>query len=263
VLSLERRSSERPLCIGHRGAAAVAPENTLRSFRAALEIGVDLIELDVLRLDSGELVVAHSDDLHEVSHGAASGALRSLSLAAAREVAPELPTLDGALAFFRDEAAGIGVHIDLKQVSAAGDVLSALRRFELVERTLVSSFHAGALRRLVGLEPRLRTGISFPEDRLRISGRRGTASVIRVGLHGLRPVTPVVARALLARSRSSTLVLHHALVGERLVRWAHGRGVPVVAWTVDDPRDVRRLADVGVNALVVNNPAMFVSTLAA
>lgn len=262
MLPLERRNGK-PLCIGHRGAAALAPENTLRSFRTALELGVDLVEFDVLGLGSGELVVAHSNDLHEVSHGAASGTLGGLTLAAVREVAPELPTLDEALSFFADEALGLGVHVDLKEADAADALLAAVDRFGLVERTLVSSFHRSAIRRLARAEPRLRTGISFPEDQLRISDRRGSAPLIRLGLHALRPAMPLLARALLASSGASTLVLHHALVGERLVRWARRRGVPVVAWTVDEPRDVERLDGVGVDAMVVNNPAVFASTLAA
>ena len=57
------------LRVGHRGAAALAPENTLRSFEAALACGVDAIEFDVLDLVGGPLVLAHSNDLAEVSHG--------------------------------------------------------------------------------------------------------------------------------------------------------------------------------------------------
>jgi glycerophosphoryl diester phosphodiesterase len=261
VLALERRDGK-PLCIGHRGAAALAPENTLRSFRAALEAGVDMVEFDVLGLGSGELVVAHSHDLHEVSHGATDGTLRDLSLAALRELAPELPTLDEALAFFVEEAPGLGVHVDLKEAAVTETLLAALRHHGLVERTLVSSFHRSALRRLARVEPALRTGISFPEDQLGIADRRGSAPVIRAGLHALRPAMPVLARTLLAGSRASTLVLHQALVSRQLVRWARRRGIPVVAWTVDDPRDVERLDGVGVDALVVNNPVVFVSTLA-
>ena len=68
VIALDRRDG-RPLRIGHRGAAALAPENTLRSFRAAVEAGVDLVEFDVIRLRGGELVVGHSHDLLELSHG--------------------------------------------------------------------------------------------------------------------------------------------------------------------------------------------------
>jgi glycerophosphoryl diester phosphodiesterase len=262
VLVLERRAG-RPLCIGHRGAAALAPENTLRSFRVAIEAGADIVELDVIRLEGSELVVAHSYDLHEVTHGAASGSLRGLSLAELRSLAPDVPTLDEALAFFAQDTGGVGVHIDLKVEAAAEAVLTALRRYGLVEQALVSSFHRSATRRLARAEPSLRTGVSFPEDQLGIADRRGTGPLIRLGLHALRPLMPLLASLLLARSGASALVLHHELVGEGLVRFARKRGVPVVAWTVDDPRDVRRLAGVGVDALVVNNPAMFASTLAA
>ncbi|HLF68667.1 MAG TPA: glycerophosphodiester phosphodiesterase, partial [Gaiellaceae bacterium] len=171
MIALARRG-RRPLCIGHRGAAALAPENTLPSFRAAVAAGVDLVEFDVLGLHSGELVVAHSDDLGEVSHGAAAGTVRDRSLAALREVAPELPTLEDALGFFVDEAPGVGIHVDLKSQGSVDALVAVLRRFELVERTLVSSFHRGALRRLAALEPKLRAGVSFPEDRLGISHRR-------------------------------------------------------------------------------------------
>ena len=95
MISLERRNGL-PLRIGHRGAAALAPENTLQSFRTALAAGVDLIEFDLLQLRDGNVVVAHSNDLHEVSHGVASGTVRNWTLEKLREVCPELPTLDEA-----------------------------------------------------------------------------------------------------------------------------------------------------------------------
>jgi glycerophosphoryl diester phosphodiesterase len=260
VISLDRRDG-RPLCIGHRGAAALAPENTLESFRAAAAAGVDLIEFDVLELASGELVVAHSDDLHEVSHGRAGGSVRDKTLAALRELAPGLPTLDEALEFFCEEARAVGVHVDLKTAGAAGGTALALRTHDLVDRTLVSSFHRDALRELGRIEPRVRTGVSFPQDRLGLVGRRGSSHLVGAGLRGLRLVAPALVGALLTRSGASTLVLHHALVTRRVVAAAHARGAPVVAWTVDDRRDFERAVEAGVDALVVNNPAKFVSTL--
>jgi glycerophosphoryl diester phosphodiesterase len=260
MIALERRN-DRPLRIGHRGAAALAPENTLRSFRSALEIGVDLIEFDVAELVSGELVLAHSDDLHEVSHGAASGTVLDKPLATLREAAPDLPTLDEALRFFVDEAPEVGVHVDLKSASAAEHVAAALARFDLVERAFVSSSHGTALRRLRQLEPRVRTGVSFPQDRLGISGRRGSAPFIGVGLRALRPIAPAFAGMLVSRSSATALVLHHTLVGTTLVRRAHARGIRVVAWTVEHARDLERLDTAGVDAIVVDNPALFASTL--
>lgn len=260
MISLDRREG-RPLRIGHRGAAALAPENTLRSFRAAVEAGVDLIEFDVLELELGELVLAHSDDLHEVSHGAARGTMRGQTLAALRESAPELPTLDDALDFFVDEAPDVGVHVDLKSPRAVEGTLEALRRRDLLERTFVSSFHVRALRRLAQLEPRVRTGVAFPRDRIGISGRRGSEPLIAVGLRTLRPIVPAFAGLLLSRSGASALVLHHLLVSTRTVRRAHELRVPVVAWTVQTPLDLERLDVAGVDAIVVDNPAIFASTL--
>ena len=96
MIRLERAEGAPPLRIGHRGAAHLAPENTVRSLRAAVDHGVDLVEFDVLDLPKGPLVLAHSDHLDEVSHGMATGSVRSRTLEELREVAPELPTLDEA-----------------------------------------------------------------------------------------------------------------------------------------------------------------------
>ena len=260
MISLDRRDG-RPLRIGHRGAAALAPENTLASFRAAIATGVDLIEFDVLRLARGELVVAHSYDLYEVSHEARRGNLRNMHVAEIRASCPELPTLDDALAFFVDEAPETGVHVDLKSAGAAADVSAALDRFGLRERTLVSSFHHAALRRLAELAPRLRLGVSFPRDRLGVHRRRGLGRFVGPGLRGLGTLTPQLVDLLLSRSRASALVLHHALASPGAIARAHVRGVPVVAWTVDDPLDLQRVVDAGVDAVVTNNPSIFVSTL--
>lgn len=260
MIELARRDG-RPLCIGHRGAPLVAPENTLRSVRAAIEAGVDLVELDVLQLVSGELVVAHSDDLREITHGAAEGVATGWTLSALRDVAPELATLGEALDLFAREAPGVGVHLDLKSGAAAEALLERVRGSGLVDRSFVTSFERAALRRLAALEPGLRTGVSFPRDRLKISDRRGSAPFIRAGLQAARPVSPAVARFLLARSYASTLALHHELVTARTVRLCHARGVPVVAWTVDDAAALRRLDEAGVDAVVVNNPELFASTL--
>ena len=103
MIDLRRRNGAPVLRIGHRGAARLGPENTVRAIRAAVESGIDLVEFDVLDLPRGPLVLAHSDRLDEVSHGAASGSVRARSLAELRDVAPELPTLDDALAFFSEE----------------------------------------------------------------------------------------------------------------------------------------------------------------
>jgi len=260
VISLERRDG-RPLRIGHRGAAALAPENTLRSFRAAVEAGVDLIEFDVLDLSDGELVIAHSNDLAEVSHGAAHGTVRDRPLESLREACPDVPTLDEALAFFVDEADQIGLHLDLKIRGTEDDVVARLRRCDLLQRSFVSSFHFRTVRRIAQIEPRMRAGITVPRGVLGITESGRGAPIARVGLGFLRRVTPFAALLALSTSRATALVLHHSLVGNSAVRRAHDRGAAVVTWTVDDPQDLARVERAGVDAVVTNDPRIFASTL--
>jgi glycerophosphoryl diester phosphodiesterase len=262
MISLERQGG-RLLRIGHRGAAALAPENTLRSFRAAVEAGVDLVEFDVLALDSGELVVAHSRNLYEVSHGAARGSIRGRTLAELRELCPDLPTLDEALEFFVEEAGDTGIHLDLKSEREAEPVLECVRRHGVLERAFVSSFHARALRRIGALEPGLRTGVSFPRDPLRLHRGGEPRLHVRSALRGLRAVTRTLAPTLLSTSGATVLVLHHSVVTETVVRYGLARGVPVVAWTVDREADLRRVDEAGVAGVVTNDPTIFVSTLQA
>jgi glycerophosphoryl diester phosphodiesterase len=256
VISLARRDG-RPLRIGHRGAAALAPENTLRSLRAARAAGVDLIEFDVLALDGGELVLAHSNDLSEVSGGVANGSVRERSLAGLREIVPDLASLEQALEFFVVEAGDVGVHLDLKSVGVEHAVADALARFGLLGRTVVSSFRPSVVRRVSELEPRVRTCISFPEDRLRISDLPGSSPLVRVGLRCARPMGPAVVGRLLARSRATVVALHHALVSAAAVNRAHRRGAAVLAWTIENPGDLERVDLAGVDAVVVNDPGMF------
>ncbi len=260
MIELARRGG-RPLRIGHRGAAALAPENTLRSFRAAVATGVDLVEFDVFALAGGELVVAHSDDLFEVSHGAHEGTVRNRTLPALRELCPELPTLAEALEFFVEEAPEVGAHLDLKVRGCEREVVAALQGFALCERSLVSTLDFRSARALASLAPALRSGITLPRSILGITEEGRGAAVARHGLAVLKLLMPLLAAPAVAVARAGALVLHHSAVSECAVRRAHARGVPVVAWTVDEPAELARVDAAGVDAVVTNDPTIFVSTL--
>jgi glycerophosphoryl diester phosphodiesterase len=252
-----RRHDGAVLRIGHRGAAHLAPENTLRSFREAVAHGVDLVEFDVLDLPRGPLVLAHSDRLDEVSHGAASGSVRERSLAEILEVAPELPTLDDALAFFVDEAPEVGLHVDLKLTTRLDELAISLRRYGLEPRTVVSSFHVPSLLDVARHAPAVRIGFTYPEDRYGVSRRPALRPVVRVGLASLRAVAPVFLSRMIGRSGATALMLQHALVTPRSVARAHALGAPVLAWTVDEPADLERVIAAGVDGVITNDPRIF------
>ena len=256
MIELERDDG-RVLRIGHRGAALVEPENTLRSFRAAVALGVDLVEFDVLDLPRGPLVIAHSDHLDEVSHGVAGGSVRSRTLEQLREVAPELPTLDETLAFFADEARGVGLHVDLKLSTRLDELAAALQRFGLERRTVVSSFHVPSLHELRRHAPTVRIGLTYPEDRFGVSRRPVFWPLVRLGLSALRASVPPRIGGMVRRAGATALMLNHTLVTPRAVAAARSAGVPVLAWTVDDPADLERVVAAGVTGVITNDPRIF------
>ena len=233
MISLERRDG-RPLRIGHRGAAALAPANTLPSFRAALATGVDLIEFDVVAGQGGELVVAHSQ----------------------REIEPETPTLAGVLAFFVEEAGETGLHVDLKEFGLEHRTVDALRRYGLADRAFVSSVYVRTARRLAGLGG-VRVGITIPRGILGISDEGRGAPLARLGLRLLRLAMPFLVRPLLGLTRTSAVVMHHSIVTPASVRAARARGAAVVTWTVDSPKELVRVDAAGVDAVVTNDPRIF------
>jgi len=251
----------RVLRIGHKGAAALAPENTLRSLELAAELGCDLVEFDVLSLHDGTLVLAHSDDLREVSHGSARGRVRPLGLAELRAAAPDLPTLDEAIAFLAEHAPAMGLHVDLKTPGDEQGVVDALRRHGAVGRAVVSTVHAESVRAVGRIEPALARGLTYPHDRHGLGRRRLLAPVAGAGLGVLRRLLPARIGRLLARADASAAMLHHGVVTSAAVARAHALGAAVVAWTVDDETTLRRVVDAGVDAVISNDPRIFRATL--
>jgi glycerophosphoryl diester phosphodiesterase len=232
VIDLSRRDG-RMLRIGHRGAAALAPENTIESLCLALELGCDLVEFDVHELE-GTLVLVHDRPAGPT---------------------PGLPTLDEALAFLA--ATEAGAHLDLKAVGAEEAVAEALRRHGLVERTVVSSFRPETLRAVAAVERGVRLGLTYPEDRRGLGQRRAVAPLLGSALAAMRAALPFRLSRLLAGAGASAAMLHFAVVSKAAVERCHSLGAPVLVWTVDEHAWVARLQAMGVDGVITNNPHIF------
>ena len=230
-----RRAHGRPLVIGHRGAAAVAPENTLAALEAAVAARVDLVEFDI----SPGLRLGHSLD----------------------ELPAEEISLDDALAFLK--AHDVGVHLDVKLAGYEQQVIEAIHRHGFAERAIVSTAFAVTARRFAQLAPDLPRAISYPRDRLGVSNLHWPRPVQRAGATALRQAMPVRVPLLLGWARANTLSLHHALCSRAAVATAHRLGAPVLAWTVNDPAAVRRVTAAGVDGIVSDDPEMARATLRA
>ena len=255
-----RRFDGRFARVGHRGAAALAPENTLRSLELAVELGCDMLELDVLSLIDGTLVLAHSNNLHEVSHGAARGRVGRRSLAVLRAVAPELPTFDEALAFVAERFPETVLQVDLKQRGIEATVIGALNRHGVIERSWVSGFDAAGLRRVAAISPEVPRSYTLPRDRLGISKRGPLAPVVRGALASIGAALPRRLPALLERARAAAATLHYSVATPAAIRTAHEVGAAVYVWTVDDAPTARELVRAGADGIITNDPRIF-STL--
>ncbi|HEX6700376.1 MAG TPA: glycerophosphodiester phosphodiesterase [Gaiellaceae bacterium] len=252
-----RRDGARPLRIGHRGAPALAPENTLRSLARAVEHELDLVELDVISTRDGQLVLGHSYALRELTHGAVRGSARARSLEELRRVAPELPTLDEALAFLTAEAPHVGVQVDIKEEGYESPVLDSLRRHDLLARSFVSSYFLRSLRAVAEAEPDLPRSLTYPQDRFGVTRSRALVPAVAVALAAFRRALPYRIGGLLARSGASAATLHYALCSRAVVQGCHARGAAVLAWTVDDPNVLQTLARAGVDGMITNDPRIF------
>jgi glycerophosphoryl diester phosphodiesterase len=228
-----RRAGGRPLVIGHRGAAAVAPENTLAALEAAVAAGADLVEFDI----SPGLQLGHSE----------------------LEVPGDAVDLDAALVFLREHR--LGVHLDVKLPGYEADVVAALRRHGLEDRAVVSTAFAVTSRRIARLAPELPRAISYPRDRYGVSRIPWPEGLTKAGAAALRLAMPARVPLLLRVGRANVLSLHHALCSRAAVSTAHRLGAPVIAWTVNDAATVRRLAAIGVDGVVSDDPGMALATL--
>jgi len=236
------RVAGRPLVLGHRGASARAPENTLAAFAKAMEEGADGFELDVWRCGSGEVVVIHDEDARRVAGEplrvtrAPLGSLRRLDVGAwrGREFSGErVPLLEEVL----DRFPSAVVNVELKAARVpdprlAGAVARVVRERGAERRVVVSSFSCTLLGAFRLAAPEVPTG--FLVDRRRLWPLRAAACTRLLGTPGLHPSRELVTEA---RARA----------------WRR-RGLELAVWTVDGPAETERLCRLGAAALISNDP---------
>ncbi|KUO05365.1 glycerophosphodiester phosphodiesterase [Streptomyces caeruleatus] len=174
------------LTIGHRGVMGVEPENTLRSFVAAQQAGLDVIELDLHLSKDGALVVMHDTDVDRTTDG--SGAIADKTLAELRALdagrGERVPVFEEVL-----DAVKSPLQAEIKDVAAARALAEVMTRRDLVSRVEVSSFHDDAVAEIARLVPGVRTAL--------IASRYGTDVVDRAVAVGAATVCLNIRRLTL------------------------------------------------------------------
>ena len=253
-------AAHRTLAVAHRGAAGLAPENTLAAFQAGLEHGADALELDVHLSRDGHLVVIH--DAATVRTTNVVGEVGDMTLADLRRLdasaryfgspvpAQRIPTLAEVLDLARGRAA-VQVEIKLKSdgtrypgIEAA--VAEALRRAGMSGSATILSFDFPTLQEIRRVDPGLKTCALISTRYLESVGRRG----------------PTAVAGEMAALGVDFVGVDKRWLSEALYRELRGRGLGVGVWTVDDPAEMLRFRDMGVDFVTSNRPDLLREALA-
>lgn len=208
-----------PFVIAHRGASAVAPENTIPAFASARYLGADWVELDVRRTTDGALAVHHDEVLAD---GRAVASLRRV----------ELPSHVALLGEALAACSPLGVNVEVKphrDLGVVEEVATVVRTWG--GETIISSFQAELVERSRLVAPELPTALLTLQD-----PAAAIDACVAAGHRAVHPWDPTVDAAL--------------------VDAAHAAGLVVNVWTVDDPERMLGLATMGVDGIVTNDVAL-------
>lgn len=249
--------NNKPLIIAHRGSSASAPENTLASFQQAIDDGADGIEFDV-RLARDEVpVVIHDSTLQRTAgFSGRVGRYSSQELSkigvgswfnqkhpskARREFSQEtVPALPAALEYLRDFKGLIYLEMKCSKDTYAPlveSVASIVEGSGMMDRIVIKSFKLEALERLRKRLPKAHIAVLFSPKITNF----------------IKPRNRLITKAL--ELQANEISLHYSLATPKAVREAADYGFPVTIWTADHPAWVKRAENLGIHAIVTNNPS--------
>jgi glycerophosphoryl diester phosphodiesterase len=215
------------LRVGHRGARAYAPENTLASFKKALELGVDAVELDVRKTKDNKIIVIHDANVKRTTDG--EGLVGELSLGQIKGFSAEdgekIPTLQEVLDFLDKK---VKVLIELKETGVEEQVLAIVKERGLEHNVVIVSFLEDALKKVRELDGDIETGLIYVKHK-----------------------NPVKAALEL---KANYLVALYRFTHTANVVKAHENGLKVIVWTINNPQEVEEYAKKGVDGITSDKP---------
>jgi glycerophosphoryl diester phosphodiesterase len=235
--------------VGHRGASGYEPENTIISFRKAILLNVDFIELDVHLSKDKRVIVMHDASVDRTTNG--SGQINDLTLNEIKKLRTKqknqpIPTLEEVLAFVKGRAKII---IEIKDESCAFAVVKIVDRLKLYKKVVISSNFLQPLKNVKKRNGKIRTAFI----------RYSTGSLLRDYLYVLAAIftKPFSSYKFISDSINANvdeMHLYHKLITASLVAKLHSLNMKVVAWTVNDQRNIKKLRELGVDAIISDYP---------
>ncbi|MDQ3572647.1 MAG: glycerophosphodiester phosphodiesterase [Actinomycetota bacterium] len=255
-LTLVEVNPGRLMLIGHKGAAAIELGNTLASFRAAADAGVDAIELDVLR-PRADFEVPSEWSRAPAGPATASGPLlvaHDWADAAARAPLTLSEALD---AFCQPPLDRLRFDLDLKTIGREDEVVASIRERGLEDRAMTSTMELPSVRALAELAPDMYRGWTLPKVGRDWTKSRMPKPLLAGAMAALRARLPGIVRRRAPELGLAAIWVYHPLASRALADASHDAGCELICWTVDDPSRMRDLVALGADGICTNDPRLF------
>ncbi|MCB0374180.1 MAG: glycerophosphodiester phosphodiesterase [Muricauda sp.] len=233
ILNSCKMKESKPLVIGHRGAMGHETENTLASIQKAMDLGVDMTEIDVFKIRSGEIVVFHDDTVERLTNGTGNveeynlDSLKQLSLKGNHKI----PTLEAVMDLIDNK---VSLNIELKGSGTAVDVNTIVESYVRdkgwsLDHIIISSFKWDELEKMRDVNPTIQIAVLTDKDPLEAIEEAKTLKAVAINPH------------FKSLTSANTAQMHE-------------EGLKVYPWTINEPEDIQQMKDFGVDGIITNFP---------
>ena len=224
------------LIIGHRGAYKYPPENSLKSFQKAIELGADYTEFDVQQSKDGEIVIMHDEDTYRTT--GCKGLIKNLTLKELKELdcgqGQKIPTLSELINIALGK---IGLFCEIKAKGFEKKLVEILTANQLLESTIIDSFYIEELLKIQELEPTLKLGLVVPIDESFVpewdQRKEMIDSVINKNFY-----------CIITRFKN---------VDQKFINYSHDNSLKVIVYPVNSKMIMKRFVKMGVDGMIVND----------
>ena len=235
---MNQKLKNKILVIGHRGANSVAPENTLKAFQKAIDLGANCVEFDVHESKDGEIVIMHDEDIFRTTGQKSHALIKEMTLNELKELdcgeGEKIPTFKELIDLTKGK---IGLNCEIKAEGIAKKIVDIIIEEEIIETTIVSSFKHQELFEIQKIEPKIKLATLEPAGSGRLSHWENKEAMINKAVN------------------SKFYAIHplYKLIDRKFIEYAHTHNLKVIPWTVDSGIAMKKLINMGPDGIITNN----------
>ncbi|MFX0188312.1 MAG: glycerophosphodiester phosphodiesterase [Candidatus Hodarchaeota archaeon] len=231
-----KEKEKKVIIIGHRGANSVAPENTLKSFQKAIDLGADYIEFDIHMSKDGEIVVMHDSNTFAITGH--KGLINRMTIEELKRLdcgdGEQIPTLRETIKLAKGK---IGLQIEIKAKDLVDRMVEILREEDLIATSLISSFQHAELLKVKKIEPKLKVATLEPT----ITGWSNDWSYLG----------GIINKAI--RYNSYAIHPRYQLVTKQFIDFAHNNDLKINIWTLNSKATMKKFIKMGVDGIITDD----------